>query len=194
MRTLICICATLVLWPMSVMAADPPADIRYDYLDLGVSFGEVDSVINNVDFTSFDMNGSWGFHENFALTMGLGTGEIDVLGDIDTTQLSVGVTPHLALTDRIDLVIPVALEWADFDSGPVSDDDTGYSIGLGIRALPNPSWELSAGVRHVAIFSGSEQSVLGEARWHLNHLFSLALGASLGDDTTAVRFGARFSF
>ncbi len=184
----------LALWPAMASAAAPPAEIRYDYLDLGLTFGEVDSVVRNVDFTNFDLSGSWGFHDNFALTVGMGLGELDVFNDVSTRTLSIGITPHLALAENIDLVIPVALEWADADSGLFSDDDTGYSIGLGVRALLNPSLELTAGVQHVDIFGGSDQSLVGELRWHLNHLFSLGLGGSFGDDASAVRFAARFSF
>ena len=176
------------------LADAPPAEIRYDFLDLGVTFGEVDTAGDDVDFSGFGVAGSWGFHKNIAMTAAIGVGEIDVLGDVDTTELSVGITPHFALTDRLDLVIPVALEWAEFDGRGFSDDDTGYSIGVGIRWLINPAWELGAGIQHVDIFDGDDQSVSANVRWHLSRLFSLGLGGNIGDDASAVLFDARFSF
>ncbi len=190
-KTLMCAAALL---PASVLAAPPPSEIRYDYLNLGAYFGEVDSVGDDVDYSGFSMDGSWGFHDNFALFASLGAGEIDTFGDIDTTELSVCINPHFAITERLDIVIPVAVEWADFDASGFSDDDTGYSIGVGLRWLIDPAWEFGAGVRHVDIFDGDEQTVGANIRWHLNHLFSLGAGGEFGDDTTTVLIDARFSF
>lgn len=177
-----------------VFAAEPPAEIRYDYLDLGLTFGEIDTAGDDVDFWGAGIAGSWGFHQNFAMTASIGAGEIDTLGDIDTTEMSLGITPHFALADNLDLVIPVALEWADFDAGAFSDDDTGYSVGVGIRWLINPAWEFGAGVTHVDIFDTDDQSVNANIRWHLSHLLSLGLGAEFGDDVSAALFDVRFSF
>ena len=187
------LCAA-VLVPALGFAAPPPGEIRYDYLDLGIVFGEVDTAGDDVDFSGIGMAGSWGFHDNFALFASLGTGEIDAFGDIDTTEMSFGINPHFAITDSLDIVIPIALEWADFDSRLVSDDDTGYSIGVGVRWLINPAWEFGAGIRHVDIFDDDEQTVGANIRWHLSRLFSLGLGGDFGDDTTALSLDVRFSF
>ena len=194
MKTLKALLCASIFLPAIGFAAPPPSEIRYDFLDLGLTFGEVDSVDGDVDFSGFGMAGSWGFHENFALFASLGAGEIDVLGDIDTTEFSIGINPHFAITENLDIVIPVALEWADFDAGPFSDDDTGYSIGVGVRWLINPAWEFGAGVRHVDIFDGDDQSVGANIRWHMNQLFSLGLGGEFSDDASAVLLDARFSF
>jgi hypothetical protein len=191
-KTLIAL-ALLVALP--ALADQPPDQIRYDYLDLGVTFGEVDTPGNNPDFTGFGIEGSWGFHRNIALFVGLGAGEIDTSGgNIDTTEASVGINPHFALTPKLDLVIPVALEFAEFDFGPFDDDDTGWSLGVGIRALPNPAWEFGAGIQHVEIFDSDDDVFSGLVRWHINHLFSLGLEVSAGDDSTAGTLTGRFSF
>jgi len=189
--------AALLILPTlagSALAAGPD-ELRYDYIDLGLTFGSVDTAGDDPDFTSFDVGGSWGVHQNFALFAGLSVGEIDTtFGNIDTTALSLGINPHFALSDRIDLVIPVAIEFADIDAGIASDDDTGYSIGIGIRALLSPSWELGVGVQHVDIFDGDDQSIAGSVRWHLSSLFSLSLGATASDDASALVLNGRFSF
>jgi hypothetical protein len=184
----------LALASAPAFAAEPPAEIRYDYLDLGLTFGEVDTAGNDVDFWGAGIAGSWGFHQNFAMTASLGAGEIDTAGNVDTTELSVGITPHFALTDNLDLVIPVALQWADYDGRFVSDDDTGYSLGVGVRWLINPAWEFGAGITHVDIFDTDDQSVNANVRWHLSRLLSLGFGAEFGDDVSAALFDLRFSF
>ncbi len=183
-----------VLLPGVALAAKPPGELRYDFLDLGVTFGEVDTAGDDVDFSGVGIAGSWGFHDNFALFASLGAGEIEAFSDIDTTELSVGINPHFAITEKVDIVIPVALEWADFDGAGFSDDDMGYSIGVGIRALPSPALEFGAGVRYLDIFNDSATSFAANVRWHITHLFSVGLGGDFGDDVSALLLDARFSF
>ena len=189
LRTVVALGALVLAVPV---LADPPVDrIRYDFLDLGVLVGETDS---NVDFSAIGIAGSWGFHDNFALIAGLGAGEIDTAVSVDTTDAFIGLNPHFALTPKIDLVIPFKFLFSDVDGGFLSDDDTGYSIGFGIRALPNPAWEFNVGLEHEDIFGGDEQSLIGGVRWHTNHLFSLGFDLSVSDDAGSGLFTARFSF
>jgi hypothetical protein len=194
MKSIRYIAATLFLWPVLSFAAQPATELNYDYVDLGLTFGNIDSPGDDVDFSTFDVRGSWGFHPNIALIGSVGFGEIDTDGDIETTEFSIGVNPHFPLTDKIDLVVPVAIEWAEYDAGPFDDDDTGYSIGVGIRALASPAWEFNGGLEYVDIFGSDDLSVVGGARWHISRLFSLSADATIGDDASGVRFGGRFSF
>lgn len=194
MKSIRLLAVAALLWPALSLADQPASELNYDFVDLGITFGEVDSPGNDVDFSTFDVNGSWGFHPNIALIGRVAVGEIDVAGDIDTTELSIGVNPHFALTDKIDLVVPVAIEWAEYDASGFDDDDTGFSIGVGIRALATPAWEFNGGLRYVDIFGGDDLSVVGGARWHISSLFSLSADATIGDDASGVRFGGRFSF
>lgn len=184
--------ATLSL--SGVAAAEAPPDaLRYDFINVGLSLGEVDGP-GDPDFTSFGVGGSWGFHDNFALFAGLGFGEVDSVVDVDSTEFAIGINPHFPIARNVDLVIPVALQWADFDGGGLSEDDTGYSIGVGVRWLVQPAFELGFGLNHVDIFDGDEQFFSASARWHINRLISLGGGATFSDDSSAVLLDARFSF
>jgi hypothetical protein len=183
------------------MAAPPPDKLRYNYVNLGASGGEIDTgtSLGDVDFTQGSISGSWGVHENVALFGGISGGEIETSDvcfctDIDTAGVSLGVVPHFPLGNNIDILIPVAYEWAELDDGFDTIDDSGYSIGLGIRALLTPAWELSVGVIHVDIGDEDDQSVAGSVRWHIVELFSLSFGAQASSDVTAVTLGGRFTF
>ena len=68
------------------------------------------------------------------------------------------------------------------------------SIGIGIRALVNPSWELAAGITHVDVFDDDDQTFSGSARWHITKLYSMSLGVGVSDDVTSATLDARFSF
>jgi hypothetical protein len=187
----------LLLLPMAAFAA-PPDELRYNFIDIGLAAGEVESFGEDFDFGAAGVTGSWGVHKNFALFGRLGATVIDsgsnFVDDPEASEASLGINPHFALSKKVDLVIPLAVEWVDVDYGPFSDDDVGYSIGLGIRALLSPSWELSVGVQHIDIFNDDDQSIAGSVRWHIGDLFSLSLGATASEDATAVAFGGRFTF
>ncbi len=105
-----------------------------------------------------------------------------------------GIVPHFPLGNNVDLVIPVAYEWVELDDGFYTIDDSGYSVGLGIRALLTPSLELSVGAHHIDIGDGDDQSVSGSIRWHIVELFSLSLGVAASSDVSSVTLGGRFTF
>ena len=122
------------------------------------------------------------------------TSDVCFCTDIDTVGISLGIAPHFPLGNKVDVVIPIAYEYVELDDGFITIDDSGYSIGLGLRALLNPSWELSAGITHVDIGDSDEQTVGAAIRWHIVSLFSLSLGAQASSDVSAVTLGGRFSF
>lgn len=178
--------------------AGGPDTLRYSYVDMALSAGEVDAFSSDVDFAAAGVLGSLAVHNNIALFGRVGTTVVDTsdgfFDDLETTELSLGINPHFALSRNVHLVFPIAFEWAEADDGVFEDDDTGYSVGVGVRALLNRSWELSGGVQHVDIFGGDDQSVTGSVRWHIAELFSLSLGATASDDAHSFSFGGRFSF
>ncbi len=191
--------ASLALISSVVLAAPPPDEIRYNYVDIGLTGGQIDAGDVDFDYGQAGVVGSWGVSDNIALFAGAAGGTIDVESegfccDIDTAELILGINPHFPLATNVDIVIPVAFLWGEFDDGFFTDDDTGYSIGIGIRALVHPKWELSAGVQHVDIFDDDDQSVSGSVRWHIVSLFSLALGASVADDVNSATLSGRFTF
>jgi hypothetical protein len=175
-----------------------PNELRYSFVDIGLAGGEVEVIDEDLDFGAAGVTGSSGVHPNIALFGRLGVTVVDTsssfFDDVETSELSLGINPHFALSDSVHIVIPIAFEWAEVDDGFFTDDDTGYSIGVGVRALLNPSLELAGGVQHVDIFGSDDQSISGSIRWHISRLFSLSAGAAASDDVTAVNIGARFSF
>jgi len=187
------------LVPCISLAAPPPDEIRYSYVDLGLTGGQIDAGFTDFDFGTASVIGSWGVNTNIALFAGVAGGTVDVESqgfccDIDTSEFTVGIIPHFALAENVDIVFPLGALRAEVDDGFFSDDDTGYTIGVGIRALVHPRWELSAGVSYVDIFDDDDQSFGGSVRWHIVSLFSLALGVSFADDVESAALSARFTF
>jgi hypothetical protein len=191
--------AIIVAVPTISFAAPPPDNLRYSYVDLTVSGGEIEVLNIDIDTTQASVSGSWGVSNNIALFAGFSGGEVQTsevcfCTDIDTAGATLGINPHFEVANNVDIVIPVAFQWVELDDGFDKIDETGYSIGLGLRALVSPSWELGVGVTHVDIDDEDEQTVSGSVRWHIVELFSLAVGAGISSDAKSVGLNGRFTF
>lgn len=186
-----------MLLPSSLFADD----IRYSFVDisLGVGEGEIGPG-EDVDLVKFAVNGSWGLGNNIALFASSSATVFDNFEndddccDLTLSEQSAGINPHFSLGGKVDIVIPIAFLRQEYENDFGESDDTGYSVGVGIRALVSSRWELAAEIRRVDIFEITDETVTGSVRWHINDLFSLAFGAEANDLDEAVTLAGRFSF
>jgi len=189
-------------------------DITYDSLDISwtainIESDEKDSYGDNqeIDAGTLSLAGSVSATNNLAISGLIGVTAYDDASYCENfycdnstqTSFSIGLIPHFPLGNKVDLIIPLNLIYSDLEANNgYSDNDTGFSLGLGIRALINPSLELGAQLTHTDIYSNDSQTFAASARWHISGLFSLALGVSNTDSTgasaTASNFSMRFSF
>jgi len=199
----------VLVWlvPSLAWSAAPPNEIRYSYIEGYIGGGEVEVFGEDIDAVEYGISGSVAVHPNIALFAAIGGGKLETkevcdqfnldCPDLDVKQFAIGINPHFPLGDTVDIVIPVAYQWVELDaSGYESEDDSGYSIGLGLRALLTPAFELGVGVQHVDVGGedGDTQTVGGSIRWHITELFSLAAGIEAGSDSREALLGARFTF
>lgn len=181
--------------PGQALAVD---ELNYSYVEAGYRIGEVDTSGQDVDFHKVGGTASYELTENFAL-FGTGfVGEVETTDigaprDIDTRELSAGLTFHTPVYDNIDLVVPMAIAYARTRAGSSIESDTGYSIAAGIRALLTENIEAGAAIQHVDI-EDDEQSLTGNVRFHINEWLSLSLDGEISDDVNRVGLGARYSF
>ena len=192
-------------------------DIAYDSLDIGWTASSYESdergAFGNSDKENagtFSIGGSMSATNNLAISGLIGVtayddSSYDYYGNYSydnstETLLLIGVIPHFPIGKNVDIIIPLNLIHSDYEANYYggSDNDTGFSLGLGIRALINPSLELGAQLTHIDIYYDDRQNLAATARWHISGLFSLALGVSNTDSTygktTASNFSMRFSF
>lgn len=197
-----------LLLPLTAHAAKSDV-INYDVLDIGwtISNIEYDGINDENDAGTLSLSGSVSATNNLAISGSIGVTAYDdasycenfVCDNSNQTSVLIGLIPHFPIGKNVDILIPLNLIYSDFDgNNGFSDNDTGFTVGLGIRALVNPSLELGAQLTHVDIYSNDSQSLTASARWHISGLFSLALGFSNADNnsskTTATNISMRFSF
>ncbi len=97
------------------VAAPPPDEIRYTFVELAAGTGEVEIFGVDIDATAAGIGGSVAVHENIALFGAVAVGTVDTSDvgappDVDTTSVSLGVNIHMPINPTVDVVIPVAFE------------------------------------------------------------------------------------
>jgi hypothetical protein len=110
--------------------------------------------------------------------------------DIDEySQVDVGVGVRSPLSQGTDLVGIGGLILADTPA----DDDIGFSLTGGVRALVTPQIELGGYVGYVSIFDEGDLVLTGEGLLHVTRELALAASLSLADND-AITLGARWNF
>lgn len=192
---------------LAVMVLSTPAlsiakDIGYDYIEGTYSSVTIDAegLGSDIDGNGLSVSGSASIAPNVALTAGFSSTNFDeFLGvDIDTTELSVGVTAHTSIADGTDVfgnvsVLKAEIEYSNgFNS--IDDDDTGHIISIGLRHAASEVVEIEAGFSLVDIYAESENQFNIGVRFYASEKASLGIGYATADDTDALLLNARIDF
>lgn len=178
--------ATLLALPAAAMAEG-----------LSYKFVEADYLILDADGGSangFGIGGSFLLAPQFFLT-----GSYARLEDsgVEFSTITGGAGFRHPLSPTVDFTGNANLVFAEVD-GFGSTDDTGYSVGAGLRAMLAPQFELNGGASYTDIFDD------GEFGFNLGAVFSftpqlalvggVAVGDDFGDDGRLFNIGGRFMF
>lgn len=111
-------------------------------------------------------------------------------GELEITDYVIGVGSHHALSPTIDTYGSLDFRWRDYDISGKSNDDTGYGITAGIRALPHQRIELNAALIYSYVATSETELALG-ARGYFTEKLSLGAGVGFSDDATNYTLGLR---
>jgi len=182
------------------LAADGP---RYTYAGLGyvnLDFDEVNGV--GADGDGWYLDGSVAVADMVHLFASYADADIDVddfgFGEIsaDYSQIVAGLGVNFALSDTVDLVGRVAYIRADVEALGFEEDEDGYGLAAGVRAMVLPPLELNAGISYSDLGGddGDDTSVGIGAVYNFTHMFAVTAGAGFADDTQDVSLGVRLYF
>ncbi|NJN50419.1 MAG: outer membrane beta-barrel protein [Gammaproteobacteria bacterium] len=179
-----------VMLANAALAADGP---QYTYVEGGYSWVDYDDL--NADGDAFNIGGSIAATDMIHLFAGYQDGEVEVGSfDIDVSTMQLGAGLNVELSPTTDLVATAAWVRADLDANAFgSDDEDGYALGVGVRAMITPQFELNGGVSYVDI-SDDDTSLNIGAVYSFNETFALTGGASFGDNVTSYGIGVRAYF
>lgn len=174
-------------------------EISYNFVQGTFVSSTVDTGFEDVDATGIGVSGSFVITPNIALTAGFGTTSFDTfLGvDIDTTELSFGVTGYTSVAEGTSVfgnfsVLKANIEATD-GFNTIDDDDTGNVISVGLRHMATDAVEIEAGFSRVDVFDESGNTFGIGIRFYANDKFSLGVGYATGDDVDSLILNARFN-
>ncbi|HEY0975385.1 MAG TPA: outer membrane beta-barrel protein [Solimonas sp.] len=179
--------AALVALPLSAFAQG----LSYNYVEAGYVTGDADGT----DFDGFRVKISGKIADSFYLFGSYGSLETDTSPALESDTITAGLGWRHALGANTDFTAEAAFVKADVElSGFGSDDDTGYGLGVGVRHLLSPQFELAGNVDYVDVFDDDNTSFTAAALYHFTPALSLGVSYTTDDDTDAWTFGGRFNF
>lgn len=168
----------------------------FDYNYINGSYGqmEIDAGGADVDGDSIGIGGSFAVSDSFHVFGGYDTADFDF--GIDATDLQLGVGYNMPVSDTVDFIGSVSYLWTEVDTGFGTVDDNGFGLGVGLRAMASPVFELNGGVSYADYGSGSDGDTAfgGGFLYHFTEAFAVGLSGEWGDDISTYALNGRFSF
>lgn len=179
--------ASVLALPLAAMADG----LSYNYIQAGYVMADIDG---GGDADGFGIGGA--FLVNPAVFVQGAYSRIKLDGtDIEASTISGGLGFRHGLTETVDFTASANVVFAEVDAGSFgSDDDTGYGLTAGIRALVMPALELNAGANYTNVFDDGETSFGVGAVFSVTPQFALLGNGDFSSDANAYTIGARFMF
>ena len=162
--------------------------VGYQEVDLDIGGG------SDVDGDGWGLGGSVEFGDNFFGYISYSDIGFDF--SVDLTQLGVGLGWFTEVAENTSVFARVGYLEAEVDApGFNSVDESGYSVGVGIRSNVTPLIELYGEVAYSDLGSGADTTAFGGGiLFNVNEMFAVGLAASTDDDVTSYGVVGRFYF
>ncbi len=192
-------CGLVSLAPV-VAAAE---GLSYNYVQ--ANYQSVDLDDTNVGATGFGVAASGLIAGNLFIFAEYGQAETDTFTDgidsakLKTTPVIAGLGYRIPLTEDTDVnaqaVFVHAKQKLTVDGlGSFSDNDNGYGVGLQIRHLFGPMFELNGSVQYIKIYDDGSTSFSVAALFHATKTLALIGGYTFSDDSKSWIAGVRLNF
>lgn len=176
------IAAVAVALALPVAAGAAETAFSYTYGELG--YTDMDSEGASAD--GLGLEGSFQFMEQ---VFGFASYE-DLSGDFDNSTLTVGAGYVHPLTANVDGVAKLALVNSDVGF----DDDTGFGLEFGVRAMVVPQVEVFGNFSYVDIYEDSSTGFELGGRYWIQDNFGLSLAYNDIEDADGFTLAARYNF
>jgi len=175
-------------------------EISYDFIQ-GTYSSITDSSLGvDIDGSGFAISGSVSISPSVAFTALYGDVSYDrFLGvEADATEMGFGITAHTSIAQNTDVlgyfsVINVEVEVSN-SFASISDDDTGHSIGIGLRHMATDNVEIDIAFTQADIFDDTGNQIGLGARFYANDKLSFGVGYGMEDDVDALLLNIRAEF
>ena len=176
-------------------AAAMADDISYSRIQ--ATYQEVDLDAGggvDVDGDGFGVGGSIAFSDNWYGFVNYSTADLESV--VDLTILTIGGGWHTAISTNTDFYAELGFADGEIEvSGFGSEDDSGYSVEVGIRTMMNENLELYGNIGQVDFDDFGDGTSIGAGLWYtVSGNLALGLGADFEDDVSTYGFGVRLYF
>jgi len=158
--------------------------LSYNYAEVRFVDRELDA---GPDGDGFLLGGSYQVAPQFLITASYE--DLDYGRNRDASTLSIGGGYVHPLQEKIDVVGYASLIHVDSDF----DDDTGFGLAGGVRALVAPKFEVRATGNYVDVEDSDTFFDIGGDYW-ITEQFSAGLTVTVGGDADTITFGGRWFF
>lgn len=198
----------LTCTPLFAFAEGSEKSISYSYIDLGFQQAKVTDG-EDIKADGPRIVGSFEVASNVFVKVGYRSLETENLylidsgtlyrGTLELSNLAVGIGGYYPIKENIHFVGELNVSRGEVKgkggfSWIEKESDTGWNVGLGIRAMATNWLELSTGLVHGEIYDESETGFVLGARAHFSKVFSLGLDFVKYSDEDQLGVSARFSF
>ena len=164
---------------------------RYTFGEIGYSQVDFDNF--NKDAEMFGANGSFAISDRVYLIASYAEGSIDGT-DVDLKAAEAGAGMHFPLNGTIDFIVDASYVWNEVDAnGFDAQDEDGYGVRAGLRAMLTPQFELNGGGTYVDVTEDDTALYVGGV-YNFTDVFALSGDVSVGDNATAYGVGMHMYF
>ncbi|MEM9173172.1 MAG: hypothetical protein AAGA84_10745 [Pseudomonadota bacterium] len=184
----------LALLALTSVPALAERDLNYSYLEVRYQDAEVDiDGAEPIDGDGFVLGGSLAVADNLFLFINRDELEFDDGVTLDTRVLGGGLMFDIG--PRVDVVFRAGLVDGEFADPLFIDDDDGYLVSAGIRALVTDTIELHGNMSRIDFDNFDEEDIATfGAEFYISEHLSVGPAISLIEDTTSISVGARLYF
>ena len=169
------------------------ANAEFNYNFVQATYGQIDFDDINVDGDNIGFDVSLAITTEFHLFGGADFSDLDF--NVDATSWQAGIGYNTAISPIVDIVARASFQSVDVDTGFGSADDTGFGLGVGLRAELTPLFELGAGIEFVDLDdSGDNTALSAEALFNITERVSVGVTGSFDDDVELFSVAGRIYF
>ncbi len=167
------------------------ADFSYNYVE-----GAYESIdLDGPDADVFRLSGSYELTPVLNVIGEYATGDVDNPaggGDLDFEETAIGLGYHTGIAPQTDVTANVKLVNQDID---LAGDDTGYSVGVGVRHWLMDKVEVDANIDYIDVDDNDDTRLKVGARYYINEAISAGVGFSTSsEDVDVISGNIRWNF
>lgn len=161
------------------------ADFSYNYVEGAYESFDLDGT----DADVARLSGSYELTPKFNIIAEYATGDIDNPAggsDLDFEETAIGLGYHTGIAPQTDVTANIKVVNQDLD---FAGDDTGYSVGVGVRHWLMDKVEVDANIDYIDVNDNDDTRLKVGARYYINEAISAGVGFSTSSEEVDVVSG-----